>query len=78
MGLRGLMCEAGVARSWCRGVSGGARDSQLFFGYVTTEILSKMQLDVITTTTTEEHYIIRILKPTTDMPYNIYMNTHVI
>ena len=25
---------AGVARSWRRGGSGGARDSQLFFGYV--------------------------------------------
>ena len=31
-GHRGLMCGAGVARSWCRGGSGGALDSQLFFG----------------------------------------------
>jgi len=37
-GHRGLMCGAGVARSWCRGGSGGARDSQLFFGYVITGI----------------------------------------
>ena len=54
------MCGAGVARSWCRGGSGGARDSQLFWGYFITGILSKIHLDITTTTTTEEHFIIRI------------------
>ena len=39
------MCGARVARLWCRGGSGGARDSQ--------------HLDIITTTTTEEHYVLR-------------------
>ena len=32
-------------RSWCRGGSGGARDSQLFFGYVITGMFSKIHLD---------------------------------
>ena len=40
-----------------RGVCGGARESQLFFGYVITAIFSKINLDIfITTTTTEQHY----------------------
>ena len=54
-GLRRLMCGAGVARSWCRGESGGARDSQLFFRCAVTKIFSKIHLDV-TATTTEDHY----------------------
>ena len=58
------MCGAGVARSWCRGGSGGARNSQLFFGYVITGIFSKLHLDIITIITiiitTEENNIIRI------------------
>ena len=32
------MCGAGVARSWCRRGSGGAWNSQLYFGYVITGI----------------------------------------
>ena len=66
-GHRGLMCGAGVAQTWCRGGSGGARDSQLFFGYILTGIFSKIHLDIATmttTTTTEEHYIIRISRIT--------------
>ena len=62
-GYRGVMCGAGVARSCCRGGSGGARDSQLCFRYVITGIFSKIHLDITiitTTTTTEEHYIVRI------------------
>ena len=52
------MCEVDVARSWCRGGSGGARDSQLFFGYVITKIFSKIHLDIITSnTSTEQHFI---------------------
>ena len=60
------MCGAGVARSWCRGGSGGTRDSQLFGGYV-TGIFSKIPFDIIitiitTTTATVEHYVIRTYK----------------
>ena len=61
-GHRGLMYGAGMARSWCRGGSGGAREPQLFFGYVITKILSYIHLDIITTTNTEEYCIIRISK----------------
>ena len=38
-GNRGLMSGAGMARSWCRGRPGGARESQLFFGYIVTKIV---------------------------------------
>ena len=48
-----------VARSRGLGGLGGARDSQLFLGYIITGMFSKINLDSITTTTTtEEHYII--------------------
>ena len=40
-GQRGLMCRAGLARSWCREGSDGARDSQLFFGYAISGIFKK-------------------------------------
>ena len=63
------MCGAGVARSWCRGESGGARESHLFFGYIITGTFSKIHLDMTitttTTTTTEEHYTTRRIKETT-------------
>ena len=69
-GHRGLMCGAGVARSWCRGESGGARESHLFFGYIITGTFSNIHLDMTittttTTTTTEEHYTTRRIKETT-------------
>ena len=69
-GYRGLMCGAGVARSWCRGESGGARESHLFFGYIITGTFSNIHLDMTittttTTTTTEEHYTTRRIKETT-------------
>ena len=42
----------------------GARESQLFIGYITTRMFSKIHLDITTTTTTttttEQHYIIRM------------------
>ena len=62
-GHRGLMCGVGVARPWCRGGSGGGRDSQLFLGDVITGMFSKIYLDIIiiTNTTTEEHDITRIV-----------------
>ena len=65
-GHRGLMCGASVARLWCRGGSGGARESPLFFGYgITIFFFSKIHLDTIitiNTTTAEQHYLIRILR----------------
>ena len=42
----------------------GRRESQLFLGYVITEIFSKIHLDITTsttTTTTEQHDIIRMI-----------------
>ena len=48
-GYRGLMCGAGVARSWCREGSGGAWDSQLFLGDIINGIFSKIHLNIITT-----------------------------
>ena len=42
----------------CRGKLCGARESQLFFGCITTKMFSKIHLDIATTT--EQHYIIRI------------------
>ena len=62
---RGLLCGAGVEPPRGRGRPSGARESQLFFGYVVTKIFSKMHLDITiitTTTTTEEHYTIRIVR----------------
>jgi len=55
------MCEAGVARSWCRVGSGSARQSRCLPGRAGTGLFSKIHLDIIIiTTTTEQHYIIRI------------------
>ena len=54
------MCGAGVARSWYRGGSGGARESQLFFGYVITKMFSNILSDI--SFTTDEHYIIKIVR----------------
>ena len=61
----GLLCGKGVEPPRGRGRPSGARESQLFFGYVVTKIFSKMHLDITiitTTTTTEEHYTIRIVR----------------
>ena len=59
-GSQGLLC--GWDSAWSRGLgrSGGARDSQLFLGYVTTGMFSEIHLDIATTstTTTEEHYLV--------------------
>ena len=54
-GLRGLLCGSGVEPPRGRGRPSGARESQLFLGYVTTKIFSKILLDM--TTATEQHYI---------------------
>ena len=51
---------AGVEPPRARGRPSGARESQLYFGYIITKIFSKILLDITTTTTTEKHYIIRI------------------
>ena len=40
-GLRGLMCGAGVEPPRGRGRSSGARESQLFFGYVIPKIFQR-------------------------------------
>ena len=40
-----------------RGRPSGARESQLFFGYIITKMFPKIHLD-ITTTTAEQHYIV--------------------
>ena len=55
----GLLCGKGVEPPQGRGRPSGARESQLFLGYILTKVVSKIHLD-ITTTTTEEHYIIRM------------------
>ena len=44
------MCGSGVARSWCRWRSGGARDSQLFLAYVIPVIFSTINMDFTITT----------------------------
>ena len=57
----GLLCGKGVEPPRGGGRPSGARESQLFFGYITTNMFSKIvwtSLDITTTTTTEEHYII--------------------
>ena len=57
---RGLLCGWDLARSRGPGGSGGARDSQLFLGYIITGMFSEIHLDMFTT---EEHlYKIRIKK----------------
>ena len=52
--VTGQLCGTGVAPPLGRGSPNGGRESQLFFGYVTTKIFSKIHLDI---TTAEEHYI---------------------
>ena len=54
----GLLCGKGVEPPRGRGKPSGAREWQLFCGYIITKTNSKIHFD-ITTTTTEEHYIIR-------------------
>ena len=55
----GLLCGKGVEPPRGRERPSGARESQLFFGYIIiTKIFSKIHMDI--TFTTEEHYIIRI------------------
>ena len=61
-GSRGLLCGWDLARSRGLGGSGGARDSQLFLGYVITGMFSEIHLNMTISTTTEEHYIIRLKK----------------
>ena len=56
----GLLCGKGVEPPRGRGGPSGARESQLFFGYIVTKTLSNTHLDVITNTTTEEHNIVWI------------------
>ena len=56
--LKGLLCGAGVEPPRGRGRPSGARESQVLFEYIITKTFSKIRLDI--TTTTEEHYILRI------------------
>ena len=56
--VRGLLWGGDVAPQRYRGKPSGAREWQLFCGYIITKTNSKIHFD-ITTTTTEEHYIIR-------------------
>ena len=58
----GLLCGWDATPQRGRGRPRGARESHLFSGGLTTKIFSKIHfhLDIATTTTTEEHYIIRI------------------
>ena len=57
-----LLCGKGVEPPRGRGRQIGARESQVFFGYIRL-MFSKIRLDIIITIitfTTEEHFIIRI------------------
>ena len=56
----GLLCGKGTEPPRGRGRLSGARESQLFFGYITTKMFSKIHLDITTTTTTDRNYIIRM------------------
>ena len=57
----GLLCGKGLEPPRGRGRLSGVRESQLFFGYSTTKIFSKIRLDITNNSaTTEEHYIIRM------------------
>ena len=56
----GLLCGAGVEPPRGRGRTSGARESQLFWGYIVTKIFLKIHLDI--TFTTEENDVIRILR----------------
>ena len=58
-GHRGLLCGAGMEPSRGRGRPSGARESQLFLGYVITKVFSKTHLDIITTTTEDHHTILK-------------------
>ena len=53
--LRALLCGAGVEPPRGRGRPSGARESQLFWGYVTTTYFQR-SIWTILRTTTEEHY----------------------
>ena len=59
--LKGLLCGAGVDPPPGRGSPSGAREAQLFLGYTITNIFSKIQNDM--TTTTKEHCIMGISHP---------------
>ena len=52
----GLLCGKGTEPPRGRGRLSGARESQLFFGYITTKMFSKIHLDI--STTTEQDYTI--------------------
>ena len=54
----GRLGGKGVEPPRGRGRLSGARESQLFWGYITTKMFSKIHLDIITTTITEQHYSI--------------------
>ena len=56
----GLLCGKGVEPPRGCGRPSGARESQVFLGYIITKMFSKIPLDIITSTATEEHYIMRI------------------
>ena len=46
-GSRGLLCGWGLARSCGLGGSGGARNSQLFLGYIIIGMFSKIHLEIM-------------------------------
>ena len=48
--VRGLLCGAGVDPPRGRGRPSGARESQLFFGDIITNMFSKIHLDITSTT----------------------------
>ena len=54
------LCGKGLAPPRGRGRPSGARESQLFSGYILTNVFSKIH-DDITTNTTEEQYITRTI-----------------
>ena len=61
-----LLCGKGVEPPRGSGKPSGARESQLFFRYITTKTFSKIHLNITnsttTTTTTEQHYMMRIFR----------------
>ena len=57
----GLLCGKGLEPPRGRGRLSGVRESQLFFGYSTTKIFSKIRLDITNNSaTTEELSLIHI------------------
>ena len=54
----GLLCGKGVEPPRGRGKPSGARESQVFFGYITciTKICAEIHSDITTTTTIKYHY----------------------